>query len=240
MLLLLLLVQVITQKVVRKQDCITGVDRGHPAYLAAAASSCSSGGAGAEASAAAAPAASGSAGAAAAGKLLIEYFYRAPSSLRPVFGEAGLRDKERLYSEAEVAAALEAYAAAQGEQWTKGGGCSGTACRCLLHFSTRLSQVGAVPADLAAPASSGGGIQVDALLHGALFNKKEAPGVGAAVPADDLLRRLLDRLQLHHRLVRPGGGGDGGGVEVMRKGQVRAVAIGAERRFGRNITGGWV
>ncbi len=44
----------------------------------------------------------------------ITYCFRAPSSLRPVFGEAGARDKDRLYSEAEVAEALAVYAAAQG------------------------------------------------------------------------------------------------------------------------------
>jgi len=54
-------------------------------------------------------------------KVQISYCFRAPSSLRPVFGEEGLRDKDRLYSEAEVLAALASYAAAQGE-WGWGGG----------------------------------------------------------------------------------------------------------------------
>jgi hypothetical protein len=61
--------------------------------------------------AAAAGAAAGPGGSAAAVK--ISYCYRVPSSLRPLFGEAG-RDKERLFSGAEVEEALRRYAAAAG------------------------------------------------------------------------------------------------------------------------------
>lgn len=133
-------------------------------------------------------------------KVSISYCFRAPSSLRPVFGEAGLRDKERLYEEAEVEAALGAYAAAQG---------------------------------LVGPGGPAGGIKLDRLLHGSLYNKKEAEGEGSVVPQAALLKRLLAKLQLHHRLVRPS---EQGPVEVVRKGQVKPVCISQERRFGRNIT----
>lgn len=95
--------QVITQKVVRKQDCITAVDRSHPAYTGFAGVPGGGGGGGSS---------KGSSGGA---RVEISYCWRAPSSLRPVFGEAGVRDKERLYSEQEVAAALSSYAVAQGE-----------------------------------------------------------------------------------------------------------------------------
>jgi hypothetical protein len=107
----LTLCQVITQKVVRKQDCITAVNRSHPAYtdftgMPAPAGSSASGSGGA--------AKGGGGGGADGSRVQVEYCFRAPSSLRPVFGEAGLRDKERLYNEREVGEALAAYAAAQG------------------------------------------------------------------------------------------------------------------------------
>lgn len=98
------------------------------------------------------------------------YCYRAPSSLRPVFGAAG-RDKERLYSEGEVEAALREYATSAG---------------------------------LLGGAAGQDAVQLDQLLHGALYNKKEPEKTGDTVPLRDVLRRLRDKLQLHHRLVRPG------------------------------------
>lgn len=121
---LLATLQVITQKVVRKQDCITAVNRSHPAYTGFAGMPGAAGACGGDGAAAAAGGNAGSGGKAGGGgksgggggsKVSISYCFRAPSSLRPVFGEAGLRDKERLYEEAEVEAALGAYAAAQGE-----------------------------------------------------------------------------------------------------------------------------
>lgn len=48
-----------------------------------------------------------------------------------------------------------------------------------------------------------GGIQLDRLLHGSLFNKKEGEAEGSVVPQAALLKRLLAKLQLHHRLIRP-------------------------------------
>jgi hypothetical protein len=114
--------QLITQKVVRKQDCITAVNRSHPAYTAFDGMTGTAGAAGAAGAAASSSGRGGgggnestAGGSSSSSKLQIEYCYRAPSSLRPVFGEAGLRDKERLYSEAEVREALSSYAAAQGE-----------------------------------------------------------------------------------------------------------------------------
>ena len=81
----------------------------------------------------------------------------------------------------------------------------------------------------------GGGVTLDRLLHGALFNKKEEAAPGSVVPAAPLRRRLLDKLQLHHRLVRPGRGG-APGSEVTRKGPLKQITVAAERRHGRNVT----
>ncbi|KAI7845764.1 hypothetical protein COHA_000678 [Chlorella ohadii] len=192
--------KVITQKVVRKQDCITAVNRSHPAYTGfagmQAAGAAAGAGTGSAAGSSSGGRSSGSGGG--SGKVQITYCFRAPSSLRTVFGEAGARDKDRLYSEAEVAEALAAYAAAQG-----------------------------------LASSDGRTIKLDRLLAGSLFNKKEPENEGSDVPAAALRKRLLDKLQLHHRLVRPSQQGD---VEVVRKGQVKPIVISGERRFGRNIT----
>lgn len=107
---------------VRKQDCITAVNRSHPAYTGFSGMPGAGASGGDGAAAAGGPGGSGGKGSgggrgggAGGSKVLITYCFRAPSSLRPVFGEAGLRDKERLYDEPEVEAALAAYAAAQGE-----------------------------------------------------------------------------------------------------------------------------
>lgn len=105
-------------QVVRKQDCIAAVDRAHPAYTGFAGMPGGGGGGSGNDGSGNGASSSGRGGSAGGGGARVEvsYCYRAPSSLRPVFGEEGARDKERLYSEAEVAAALSAYAAAQGGQ----------------------------------------------------------------------------------------------------------------------------
>ena len=42
------------------------------------------------------------------------------------------------------------------------------------------------------------------LIHAGLYTKKEPQQAGDTVPVRDALARLIDKLQLHHRLVRPG------------------------------------
>lgn len=194
---------VLSQKVIRKQDHISAVNRSHPAYLAAAPAA---GGdeAGAPSTTQAAPskaAANGGGGgskeAPQGGSLRVTYVYRAPGSLRPIFGESAVQDRDRLYEEMEVESALAHYAAREGLE---------------------------VP---------GGGIRLDHLLHGSLYNKKEEAAQGAVAPAPELLRRLLGKLQLHHHLTRATEQGE---VVVTRKGALRPVAICSERRHGRNVT----
>jgi hypothetical protein len=51
--------------------------------------------------------------------------------------------------------------------------------------------------------AEGSGIKLDRLLHGSLYNKKEEQQEGTVVPQDQLVQRLLAKLQLHHRLLRP-------------------------------------
>ncbi|KFM26052.1 Eukaryotic translation initiation factor 2D [Auxenochlorella protothecoides] len=100
--------KVITQKVVRKQDTISAVDRNHPqlaGFTPAAAPATAPSSASAPAQAPAGP--STSAG------LVITPCYRAPATLRPLFGPEAAADKDRLYDAAEVAAALSSYAQQQ-------------------------------------------------------------------------------------------------------------------------------
>ncbi|GAB4820011.1 hypothetical protein N2152v2_007057 [Parachlorella kessleri] len=198
--------KVLTQKVIRKQDNISAISRSHallqePAAAGPAAAAQGSArpasGSSSKAGGSTQPGGANSNGSSSA--LKITYCYRAPTSLRPVFGDAG-RDKDRLYSGAEVEEALQQYAQAAG----------------LLS-------------------ADGSSIQLDQLLvHAGLYTKKEPQQAGDRVPVKDVLARLIDKLQLHHRLVRPGD--QGGEVEVVRKGQVRPVSIADEKRSGRDVT----
>ena len=45
-------------------------------------------------------------------------------------------------------------------------------------------------------------VKLDRLLHGSLFNKKEVFQEGDAEAVEDLVKRLLGKLQLFHRVVR--------------------------------------
>ena len=93
--------KVLTQKQIRKQDHIFAIDRTHPLVAEWSGMPGGVGGAG------------GANGSSRGRRTALELLFRAPSSLRPIFGAAGA-DKDRLYSEPEVAAALEAYAAGNG------------------------------------------------------------------------------------------------------------------------------
>ena len=106
----------LTVKPVHKIDSVTAVNRTHASYLAASqtatAAESSATAAAAVGGAAAGPAAPGAAAAASSqhAHIGVDVLYRVPSSLRPVFGDMLSLNKERLFSEAEVSAALCAYA----------------------------------------------------------------------------------------------------------------------------------
>lgn len=194
----------LTQKQIRKQDHISAVNRDHPLVAGFTGMPSASGAVTNDGSDSNNAANSNSTGPAKGlTTVSIAYLYRVPSSLRPVFEESAVADKDRLYSEAEVRDALHAYAGAK----------------------KMLSNEGA-------PES----VQLDALLVGALWGKKEGPKEGDVVPAGVLLKRLLDKLQVWHRVVRPPSAENGSAVEVLRKGQLRPISILSERRSGRNVT----
>ena len=50
--------------------------------------------------------------------------------------------------------------------------------------------------------ADGVAVKLDRLLHGNLFNKKEAFQEGEQDALEDLVKRLLGKLQLFHRVVR--------------------------------------
>ena len=108
----------LTVKPVHKIDSVTAVNRTHASYLAASqtatAAESSATAAAAVGGAAAGPAAPGAAAAASSqhAHIGVDVLYRVPSSLRPVFGDMLSLNKERLFSETEVSAALCAYAKA--------------------------------------------------------------------------------------------------------------------------------
>lgn len=103
--------KVITQKVVRKQDTISAVDRNHPVFKDAApkVNSASPTNGGQQTVAKAAPPKNGTPA--------VECIpcYRVPSSLRPIFElSAGPVEKDQLFEEEEVASALTSYTSANG------------------------------------------------------------------------------------------------------------------------------
>ena len=94
---------------------MTAVNRTHVAYVAASqtatAAESTAAASAAAGPASAGPAAPGSGGSSQnAAHIDVDVLYRVPSSLRPVFGDMLALNKERLLSEAEVVAALFAYA----------------------------------------------------------------------------------------------------------------------------------
>ncbi|KAK9814155.1 hypothetical protein WJX72_001321 [[Myrmecia] bisecta] len=104
----------LAQKLVHKQDNLASVNRKHPLYTsydaAAAGKELAAANAQAEADGVAVPSSSGKG--IPAGKIEVEYLYRVPSSLRPIFGSGAA--KEELYSEQACWEALLDYAEANG------------------------------------------------------------------------------------------------------------------------------
>ncbi|KAL6769697.1 hypothetical protein ACKKBG_A32020 [Auxenochlorella protothecoides x Auxenochlorella symbiontica] len=220
--------KVITQKVVRKQDTISAVDRNHPqlaGFTPAAAPATAPSSASAPAQAPAGP--STSAG------LVITPCYRAPATLRPLFGPEAAADKDRLYDAAEVAAALSSYAQQQrmtglgrGAGWGLVEQAGVPGCGASHH----TPWLPCVPTGIW---GAGGTIALDALLRSALFGKKEEVSVGSAIPERALVAKLTDKLQLHHRLTRQTPQGP---VSTVRKGVLPPITIAAGKKRGHPIT----
>lgn len=181
------------QKMVHKQENISHVHRTHELYKAFKPA-----GGTTQAQAEAANASGGD-----GGKVSIEYSYRVPSSLRPIF-VAGPQhsNKEIMLTEHEVAAGLLAYAERQG-----------------------LAPVGTADAGTPTPAP----IKLDQLLVGLLYNKGDRTGLGNEAPYSDLLQRLLSKLTVFHKVSRTTSAGV---VEVVKKGAIKGIKIGVEERQG--------
>ena len=83
-------------------------------------------------------------------------------------------------------------------------------------------------------AAEGGGLRLDKLLKGGLYNKTEPQEVGDAEGFEDVLDRLLGKLARHHKLTRalP----SGGEVQTVGKGEIKKISMMAEdRHIGRKF-----
>jgi translation initiation factor 2D len=215
--------KLITQKNIRKQSHIVSIDRLHPRYVGWATQSINR--------AAGAFNASGSSTAVSdtyggddintstdsnitnnSEQLNVVFKWKAPSSLRPIFGDLVSEEdlKNRLFTKEETDLALYTYAKANNlitSIRTVGGGGSGGEGRAITA------------------------IELDRLLRSTLFDKKEPEEEGSAVGADNMEKRLRKRMQAHYALMK------GDTVVVLRKGLVpQVIGISAEKRRGRSVT----
>ena len=90
---------------------------------------------------------------------------RVPSTLRPLLGSSAA-PKDELYSEEQIRAVLDDYAAANSLQ---------------IDSSS---------------------VKLDKLMVSNLFNKKEPQMEGDACPLEEVVKRLLGKLQLFHKITR--------------------------------------
>jgi translation initiation factor 2D len=219
--------KVLVQKQIRKQDHLFSIDRTHPLIVqwkgmptipVDGTRTTTSAAVGSSATARAPTTAPRKGG------VHVEYLYKPPTSLRPLFIDTTATcssEKERLFSEDQVSAALTCYASTN-------------------NLITTSQQ-----------SSSDVFIRLDNLLATSLWGKKEGPEEGSELLQAVLFQRLLSKLQRWHRILRPstatppllhsGNGGDTSTsnttvLEVIRKGSVRPLSIIAEKRRGRNVT----
>lgn len=75
----------------------------------------------------------------------------------------------------------------------------------------------------------GPSIKLDKLMVSNLFNKKEPQLEGDTCPFEDVIKRLLGKLQLFHKVLRVT---DQGPVEVVKKGMIRNIQVTQEDRQG--------
>lgn len=216
--------KVISQKVIRKQDHISAINRAHPAYLAASAAGGGGDGsnrAGAAASGSGKPVSGTSAAAAATSRVAVEYCWRVPSSLREIFGPAAADDKDRLYTQPEVVVALQGYAEANGLAAEAGGRPSVRLDRLLLGLFSRKEELGEgslVPTEVSRVGTclarcvecqrrEAGARAIKQALGLAVWHTRSASNLLNLFESPRreqvLVRKLLDKLQQWHRLVRP-------------------------------------
>ena len=143
-------------------------------------------------------------------KLSIQLLYKCPSSLRVVFGAAGMNEKDRLYTRKEVEAAL----------WTY--------CMSLMPSETGIQDL-KDPESIDLRRVHDHKIKVDEVLVSYLWGKKEGIDAGSDVEFSVVLKRFFAKLQLWHTMKREE-------IEVTRRGAPKPICIVAEKRHGRSIT----
>jgi len=229
--------KVLVQKKIRKQDHLFSIDRTHPLIVewkGMPTVTLAADGTTAVGNSTTARTPHNASTAPRKGGVQVEYLYKPPTSLRPLFintTAACCSEKERLFSETQVSAALKSYASTNN----------------LITTHQSSNDVS---------------IRLDNLLATSLWGKKEGPEEGSDLVESALFQRLLSKLQQWHRILRPPSiinssiGGDSTNnrynmavypptattssnttvVEVIRKGPVRPLSITAEKRRGRNVT----
>ena len=214
--------KVITIKQIRKQDHISAVNRFHPlmeAYTGMPAMSLGFGNSSSGSNGDSSNGVHSGRESSSSSAVTIEYCYRPPSALRPLFVGAGgeVVSKDVLYREEEVEQALTSYAHANGLLL------AGTAGTGTDNDGNRQQTT----------------MKLDHVLATGLWGKKEGPEEGSAVEIDFVFKRLLSKVQLFHRIVRidtTATNSTTGPIEVVRKGRVKPISIVAEKRKGHNVT----
>ncbi|DBB17153.1 TPA: hypothetical protein ACH3X3_014226 [Trebouxia sp. C0006] len=182
-------------KQVHKQDSLVSINRQHDLYTAPLSSWLSATNQGGSASDRQSKDVSTSGNGSAAapqGQVTVSYWYRVPSTLRPLLGSSAA-PKDELYSEEQIRSVLDEYAATNSLQ---------------IDISS---------------------VKLDKLMVSNLFNKKEPQMEGYARPLEEVVKRLLGKLQLFHKITRVT---EQGPVEVVKKGSIRNIQLTMEDRQG--------
>lgn len=181
-------------KQVHKQDSLVSINRQHDLYTTPLSSWLPTNQSGSASDRQSKDVSSSGNGSAAApqGQVTVSYWYRVPSTLRPLLGSSAA-PKDELYSEEQIRAVLDDYAAANSLQ---------------IDSSS---------------------VKLDKVMVSNLFNKKEPQMEGDACPLEEVVKRLLGKLQLFHKITRVT---EQGPVEVVKKGSIRNIQLTMEDRQG--------
>lgn len=144
-------------------------------------------------------------------RIEVQDVYRATSNLRPVFGDAAQgHNKDALFSAQEVAAALAAYARAEGLAQPQAEGEAGDG----------------EEASLPPPPTA---LTLNKMLLSGMFGKKEGREVGTVEPFAEVASRLVGKMQRFNRVTTTDAA-TGAVTSVVRKGAIKHIRVHAEDR----------
>ncbi len=209
--------KVLTTKVIRKQDHISAVDRTHPILeqwkgmpkVSSTTPTAAAAGSGLTIPIQSSASSNNTTAGCQGGGVKIEYLYKPPTSLRPLFTtttETCIVDKERLFSEAQVASALTSYASTHNLIVN-----DGTSIKLDNLLATSLWGKKEGPEE-------GSDLAQGVLLKRLLSKLQEWHRILRPCTSDSITNNSV--------VV----------AEVVRKGPVRPLSLIAEKRRGRNVT----